>query len=65
MVLEKLVVFVGGIFERDKSHNLFFEKIIESKKKNFAAKKNLKIHKTKSKIHLDLRVLHRISPLVS
>ena len=37
MVLEELVVFVGGIFERVKSLTFFLEKIIESKKKMFGA----------------------------
>ena len=40
MVLEELVVFVGGIFERGKSPNFFLRKIIESKKKIFVAKKS-------------------------
>ena len=47
MVLEKLVVFVGGIFENIISPNLFNEKILESKKKIFSANENLKILKTK------------------
>ena len=58
VVLKELVVFVGGIFERVKSPNFFWGKIIESKKKIFGAKKDLKILKTKSKIHLYYRVLH-------
>ena len=56
------MVFVRGIFERVKSPNFFLEKIIESKKKIGCAKKNLKISKTKSIIHLDFRVLHSIIP---
>ena len=47
LVLKELMVFVGGIFEKDKSLNLFWWKIIESKKKIFDAKKDLKILKTK------------------
>ena len=47
VVLEDLVVFVGGIFERFKSPNLFLEKIMESKKKIFGAKTNSKILETK------------------
>ena len=46
-VLKKLMVFVGGIFERIKSPNFFWGKIIESKKKIVGAKKNLKTLKTK------------------
>ena len=38
-VLEELVVFVGGIFERVKSPKKNLEKIIESKTKSFGAKK--------------------------
>ena len=63
VVLKELVVFVRGKFERVKSPNFFFGKIIESKKKIFGAKKNLKILKTKSKIHLYFRVAHSIIPL--
>ena len=63
VVLEDLVVFVGGIFERVKSSNIFWEKIIESKKKTVGAQENLKILQTKSKIHLDFRYLHSIIPL--
>ena len=64
VVLKELMVFVGGIFERVKSPNFFWGKIIESKKKILGANKNLKILKTKSKIHLGFRVLHSIIPLV-
>ena len=39
VVLEELVVFVGGIFEKVKSPNLFFEKILESQKNFFLHKK--------------------------
>ena len=49
VVLKELVVFVRGKFETVKSPNFFWEKIVESKKKNFGAKKDLKIFKTKSK----------------
>ena len=63
VVLKELVVFVRGKFERVISLNFFWGKIIESKKKIFGAKKNLKILKTKSKIHLYFRVLHSIIPL--
>ena len=63
VVLKELVVFVRGKFERVKSLNFFLGKIIESKKKIFGAKKNLKILKTKSKIHLYFRVAHSIIPL--
>ena len=42
MVLEELVVFVGGIFENGMSPNLFCKKLIDSKKK-IGAQKNLKI----------------------
>ena len=41
VVLEELVVFVGGIFERVKSPNFFFEKIKESIKKICGETKNL------------------------
>ena len=41
VVLKELVMFVGGSFERVKSPN-FMGKILESKKKIFSAKKNLK-----------------------
>ena len=63
VVIKELVVFVGGIFERDKSPDFFWWKIIESEKKIFGAKKDLKILKSKSKIHLYFRVLHSIIPL--
>ena len=43
VVQKELVVFVGGIFERDKFQNILGGKIIESKKKIFGAKKDLKI----------------------
>ena len=65
VVLKELVVFVRGKFERVKPLNCFFGKIIESKKKIFGAKKNLKILKTKSKIHLYFRVAHSIIPLLT
>ena len=52
VVLKELVVFVGGIFERVESPNFL------------AQKKDLKILKTKSKMHLHFRVLHSIIPLV-
>ena len=65
VVLKELVVFVRGKFERVKSPNFFWEKIIESKKKIFGAKKNLKILKMKSKIHRYSRVLHSIIPLAT
>ena len=64
MVLEGLVVFVGVIFENGISKNLFRKKFVESVKKNFGAKKNLKILKTKSKIHLYFRVVHSSIPLM-
>ena len=49
VVLKGLVVFVRGKFERVKSPNFFWGKIIESKKKVFGLKTNLKILKTKVK----------------
>ena len=64
VVLKELVVFVRGKFERVKSPNFFWGKIIESKKKSFGAQKNKKILKTESKIHLYFRVVHSIIPLV-
>ena len=63
VVLDELVVFVGGIFEEIKSANFFLDKIIESKKKMFGTKKNEKILETISKIHLDFRFIHSIIPL--
>ena len=63
VVLKELVVFVRGKFERVKSLNFFWGKIIESKKKIFGAKKNQKVLKTKSKIHIYFRVVHGIIPL--
>ena len=57
VVLKELEVFVRGKFERVKSPNFFWEKIKESNKKIFAAKKNLKILKTKSKIQHYFRVV--------
>ena len=48
VVLKELVVFVRGKFEKVKSPNFFWGKIIESKKKFFGAKKNQKILKTNS-----------------
>ena len=64
VVLKLLVVFARGKFERVKSPNFFWGKIIESKKKNVGAKKNQKILKTKSKIHIYFRVVHSIIPLL-
>ena len=63
MVLEGLVVFVGVIFENGISKNLFCKKFVESVKKIFGAKKNLRILKTKSKIHLFFRVVQSSIPL--
>ena len=63
VVLKEMVVFVGDIFERVKSPNFFWGEIIESKKEIFGAKIDLKILKTKSKVHLYFRVLHSIIPL--
>ena len=54
---------LGGIFERVKSPNFFCGKIIESIEKIFGTKKDLRILKSKSKIHLNFRVLHSIIPL--
>ena len=39
VVLEELVVFVGGIFKRVKITIIFLEKIIESKNKSFGTQK--------------------------
>ena len=63
MVLEELVVFVGGIFENSISPIKKNKKFVESKKKIFRAKKNLKIFETKSKIHFYFRVVHSSIPL--
>ena len=63
VVLKELMVFVGGIFEKVKSPNFFWWKIIESKKNFFDINKDLKILKTKSKIQLYFRVVHSIIPL--
>ena len=54
---------LGGIFERVKSPNFFAGEIIEFIEKIFGAQKDLRIFKTKSKIHLYFRVLHSIIPL--
>ena len=54
MVLEELVVFVGGIFENVISPFFFVKQIIESTKK---------IPKTKYKIYHYFRVLHSSIPL--
>ena len=64
MVLEELVVLVGGIYENSISPIKKEEEFIEFKKKIFGAKKNLKIIKTKSKIHLYFRVGHSSIPLL-
>ena len=64
MVLDDLVVFLGGIFENSISPILKNKKFLESKRKLFA-QKNLKIIKTKSKIHLYFRVVHSSIPLVT
>ena len=64
MVLEELVVFVGGIFEKSISSIKKNKKFIESKKKIFGGEKNLKILKTKSKIHLYFRVVHSSIPFL-
>ena len=42
VVLEDLVVFVGGIFERDKSPKKFLDKITESEKKIIGVQKKCK-----------------------
>ena len=47
VVLKELMMFVGGIFVRVKSPNFFRGEILESKKKIFGTKKELKILKTK------------------
>ena len=49
VVLKELAVFVRGKFETVKPQNFFWGKIIESKKKVFGLKTNLKILKTKVK----------------
>ena len=49
VVLKELVVFVRGKFERVKSLNFLWGKIIESKKKFFGAKKISKIAKDEVK----------------
>ena len=49
VVLKGLVVFLRGKFERVKSPNFLWGKIIESKKKVFGQKTNLKIINTKVK----------------
>jgi hypothetical protein len=46
VVLKELMVFVGGIFERVKSPNFFWENY-RIQKENCWRKKNLKIYKTK------------------
>ena len=51
-VLEKMVMFAGGIFERVKSPNFLFEKVIEFKKKIFGKKNISKTLKIKSEIHV-------------
>ena len=61
--LKELVVFVRCKFERVQSPIFLGGKIIESKNKKIG-KNNLKIFKTKSKIHLNFRVVHSIIPLV-
>ena len=63
MVLEELVVFVGGIFDNYISPIFLGGKFIEPIKKIFGAKKTLKILKTNSKIHLYLRVVQSSIPL--
>ena len=42
VVLEDPLMFVGGIFKRVKSPDIFLEKIIESKKKIFGSQNNEK-----------------------
>ena len=64
VLLEELVVFVGGIFENRNPRLKKNKKFVESKKKIFGAKKNLKILKTKSKIHIYFRVVHSSIPLL-
>ena len=63
MVLEELAVYVGGIFENIISPNCGCEQFIEYRKKIFCTNKNLKILKTKSKIHRYFRVIHISIPL--
>ena len=63
LVLEELVVFVGGMFENVITPTKICEKFIESKKEILDTKKNQKILKTESKIHLYFRVLHSSIPL--
>ena len=60
-VLEELLVYVGGIFERVKSLNFFLRKF-KIKKIKLLALKTTK--KTKSKIYLHFRVLHSIIPFL-
>ena len=42
VVLKEMMVFIGGIFERVKSPNFFGGKTMNSKKKLFDPKKNIK-----------------------
>ena len=58
--LGELVVFLGGMFERVNLSTFLLE---NPKIKFLARKKNIKILKTKSEVHLDFMVLHGIIPL--
>ena len=62
VVLKDLVVFVGGVFERVKSPPKIGGNYRIHKEKR-CRNKNLKTHKTKSKVHLYFTVLHSIIPL--
>ena len=64
MVLEELVVFVGGI-SKIGYPQLKKSKINRIQKESFWRKKHLKILKTKSKIHLYFRVVRSSIPLVT
>ena len=61
VVVEELVVFVGGIFKKVQSQNFSYR----IQKEFFGRKQKSKILKTMSKIHLNLRVLHSLIPLLT
>ena len=63
VVLEDLVVFVGGIFERFKSPNLFLEKIWNPKRKFSAQKQIQKSLKQSKKSTLTLDTFIALFPL--
>ena len=62
LVLKELVVFVKVNLKGLNPH-FFYGKLYYPKRKFLVQKKNQKILRTKSKLHINFRVVHSIIPL--